>query len=172
MRTHRMVAAAVVALGGVALAACGGGSSYSGSSHTQAVPVAAAMSTAVQSRDTSLGTVLVSPSGHTLYALTTDTKGKSTCTGACAQVWPPLAVGNGWTAGTGLNRSLFSTLVRSDGTRQLVAGQWPLYTFSGDSKPGDVNGEGSGGVWFAVGVDGKLVKTAPATATAIASAGY
>ena len=85
--------------------------------------------------------------------------------GACAQVWPPLLVDQGWTAAAGLDRSLFSTIVRKDGTRQLVAGQWPLYTFSGDTKPGDVNGEGSGGVWFAVGATGKFVKNAPASAT-------
>ena len=97
----------------------------------------------------------------------------SSCNGACAQVWPPLLVAKGWTAGPGLDRSLFSTITRSDGSRQLVAGQWPLYTFSGDTRPGDVNGEGSGGVWFAAGVNGKLVKSAPATATAMpASSGY
>ena len=90
------------------------------------------------------------------------------------QVWPPLLVDKGWTAGPGLDRSLFSTIVRSDGSRQLVAGQWPLYTFAGDTKPGDVNGEGSGGVWFAAGVNGKLVKpaTAPTAAPMSASAGY
>ena len=110
------------------------------------------------------------PSRH---ALTTDTMTNSTCTGACAQVWPPVIVGNGWKAAPGLDRSLFSTITRSDGSRQLVAGQWPLYTFSGDTKPGDVNGEGSGGVWFAAGVNGKLVKSTPATATATpASSGY
>ena len=40
---------------------------------------------------------------------------------------------------------------------QLVAGKWPLYTYGGDAAPGDVTGQGSGGVWFAVGVDGKLI---------------
>jgi predicted lipoprotein with Yx(FWY)xxD motif len=171
MRTHHMVAAAVVALGAVTLAACGGGASSNGAAHNQAVPVTAAMSTAVKSGDTPLGTVLVSSSGRTLYALTTDTKDMSSCTGACAQVWPPLLVGNGWNAAPGLDRSLFSTIQRSDGSRQLVAGQWPLYTFSGDTKPGDVNGEGSGGVWFAAGTTGKLVKSAPA-APMSAGAGY
>ena len=97
----------------------------------------------------------------------------STCTGACAQAWPPVHVNTTWTAAPGLDRSLFSTIVRQDGKRQLVAGQWPLYTFSGDTKPGDVNGEGSGGVWFAVGTDGKLIKNAPASATGtMANGGY
>ena len=41
---------------------------------------------------------------------------------------------------------------------QLKMGKWPLYTFSGDAAPGDVNGQGSGGSWFVVGQDGKLIK--------------
>jgi predicted lipoprotein with Yx(FWY)xxD motif len=164
-----MIAASVVALGAVTLAACGGGSSSSGAAHQQAVPVTINTSTAVKSGNTSLGSVLVSSSGRTFYALTTDTMTHSSCTGVCAQVWPPVLVGSGWKAAAGLDRSQFSTIDRGDGTRQLVAGQWPLYTFSGDTKAGDVNGEGSGGVWFAVGVDGKLVKSAPATASAAAT---
>src|SRR5690349_5536785 len=134
MRTHHMVAVAAVAIGGLTLAACGGGASSNGAAPKPVVPVTVAMSTAVQSGDTSLGTVLVSPEGLTLYALTTDTKTRSSCTGACAQVWPPLLVDKGWTSAPGLDRSLFTTIVRGDGSRQLVAGQWPLYTFSGDTK--------------------------------------
>ena len=173
MRINHMVVGAVVALGAVTLAACGGGSYSSGTAHPQAVPVTMTTSTAVKSGDTSLGPVLVSPAGFTMYALTTDTKDNSSCNGACAKVWPPVVVDKGWTAAPGLDRSRFSTIVRSDGTRQLVAGQWPLYTYSGDKKPGDVNGEGSGGVWFAAGVNGKLVKRAPAAATpTAASYGY
>jgi predicted lipoprotein with Yx(FWY)xxD motif len=168
-----MIAVAVAAVGAVTLAACGGGSSTAGSARKPVVPVTITTSTAVKSGDTSLGKVLVSPSGLTLYALTTDTNTMSSCTGACAQVWPPLLVDKGWKASPGLDPSLFSTLVRSDGSRQLVAGQWPLYTFSGDTKPGDVNGEGSGGVWFAAGVNGKLVKSATATSAAVpVSSGY
>ena len=163
MRTQHVVAVAAVALGAVTLAACGGGASSNGAAQKPVVPVTVTTSTAVKSGDTPLGKVLVSPSGLTLYALTTDTKTTSSCTGACAQVWPPLLVDKGWKAAPGLDGSLFSTLVRSDGSHQLVAGQWPLYTFSGDTKPGDVNGEGSGGVWFAAGVNGQLVKSATAT---------
>jgi predicted lipoprotein with Yx(FWY)xxD motif len=51
-----------------------------------------------------------------------------------------------------------TTLERADGSSQLVAGEWPLYTFSGDSAPGDVNGQGSGGKWFAVAPDGGLYR--------------
>jgi predicted lipoprotein with Yx(FWY)xxD motif len=170
MRFNYLLAAA--AIGAVGLAACGGASTSAGTKQRSVVPVTINMSTAVKSGDTPLGKVLVSSSGRTLYALTNDTK-TSTCTGTCAQVWPPVLVGPGWPVGSGLNRSLFSTIARTDGTRQLVAGEWPLYTFSGDTNPGDVNGQGSGGVWFAVGTNGKLVKNTPTSAaSAPMSGGY
>ena len=176
MRINHVVA--IAAVGALALAACGtaatasGSGKYAAPAPTTTTPSIAASSTAaVQSGTTSLGKVLTSPSGLTLYGLMKDTNGTSTCDGACAQAWPPLHVQKGWTIGTGLRRSLFHAIVRSDGTRQLVAGRWPLYTFAGDSKPGDVNGQGTGGVWFAVGIDGKLIKSAPAP-TAPTMAGY
>jgi predicted lipoprotein with Yx(FWY)xxD motif len=40
----------------------------------------------------------------------------------------------------------------------LKVGKWPLYRFAGDAAPGDTNGQGSGGVFFVVGADGKLIK--------------
>lgn len=165
--------AATAAVGALALAACGGASNTASSTHQHAVPVTVVTSSTVNSGDTSLGKVLVS-AGHTLYALTKDTEGNSSCTGACANVWPPVLVGKGWTAAPGLDRSQFGTTLRTDGTRQVVSGQWPLYTFSGDTNPGDVNGQGSGGVWFAVGTNGRLIKNAPAspTTTAASSSGY
>ena len=60
--------------------------------------------------------------------------------------------------------------MKAHGARQLVAGRWPLYTFAGDSKPGDVNGEGID-EFFAVGIDGKLIKSAPSP-TAPTMTGY
>ena len=166
--------AAAAALGAVMLSACGGASNPSAAAtHSSPVPVVKTSAVAVQSGDTPLGKVLVSPSGLTLYGLMKDTKTNSTCVGACARVWPPVLVDKGWTVASGVDRSLFGTIVRKDGRRQLVAGQWPLYTFSGDTKPGDVNGEGSGGIWFAVGTTGKLVKSAPSSSTTPpASSGY
>jgi predicted lipoprotein with Yx(FWY)xxD motif len=50
-----------------------------------------------------------------------------------------------------------SGIIRADGIGQLVIGSWPAYTFSGDAAPGDVNGQGTGGNWFALAPDGSLV---------------
>ena len=170
MRFNKVVA--VAAFGAIALAACGTSAKAADTArHTPSAPITSAPSAvAVQTGNTSLGKVLVAPSGLTLYGLMTDTSTTSTCDGACAQTWPPLLVQKGWTVGSGLNMSQFHTIVRRDGTRQLVAGRWPLYTFAGDSKPGDVNGEGTA-QFFAVGVDGKLIKSAPSP-SATAMAGY
>lgn len=157
MRLNHLVAAA--ALGTIALAACGSGSYSSGSAKPKpATPVATAMSEppAVGNGMSSLGAVLVDAKGLTLYGLTNDSSGTPTCVGVCANVWPPVSV-EGASLPAGLDAKLFSVVSRPDGSHQLKAGKWPLYTFSGDGKPGDVNGEGTGG-FFAVGTNGKLVK--------------
>src|SRR4051812_27864266 len=146
MRLTHIVAA--TALGAIALTACASGSSYGGSksSNTSAsgAPAAAASNTAgtVTTGNTKLGRVLVDGNGMTLYGLTTDSMGTSTCDGACASVWPPLTV-KGSTLPAGLDAKLFSVITRSDGSHQLQAGKWPLYLFDGDTARGDTNGQGS-----------------------------
>ncbi|MEL6983571.1 MAG: hypothetical protein AAFO29_14185 [Actinomycetota bacterium] len=107
--------------------------------------------------ETSLGEVLVGPDGRTLYGFTNDVDAISTCYGTCADAWPPVIVSDDWTAGPGLDFGIFATTVREDGQRQLVAGRWPLYYFAGDAAPGDVNGQNSGEVWFAVDLGGALI---------------
>jgi len=122
---------------------------------TTAAP--AAQAPAASLADSSLGKIVVDGSGRTLYAFTKDTEGTSTCLDACANAWPP-AIVTGDLAVQGLDQSLFTTVPRPDGSMQLKMGKWPLYIFSGDAAPGDVNGQGSGGSWFVVGQDGKLIK--------------
>ncbi len=119
-----------------------------------------------------LGAVLVGANGNTLYAFTKDVDGVSTCFEACATAWPPVIVPDGVDVPKGVDPALVSTVDRPDGSRQLKVGKWPLYFFAGDGAAGDINGQGSGGVWFAEGADGKLVKgdgSAPAPAAAAAS---
>ena len=120
--------------------------------------------------DTGLGTVLVDAEGLTLYGLTDDTGGVPTCDGACAEAWPPLTV-DGPDLPAGLDPGLYSVVERSDGTFQLEAGEWPLYRFAGDAAPGDTNGQGSGGVLFAVAPDGSLIG-APNAAPAASGSAY
>lgn len=108
--------------------------------------------------DTSLGTVLVDGAGMTLYAFLNDTTGSSTCYDQCEQNWPPL-LGEA-AAGSGLDASLFGTTERTDGSLQVVYGDWPLYYFAADGAPGDVNGQGVGDVWYVVGADAAVITEA------------
>jgi len=97
-----------------------------------------------------IGFYLVDGSGMTLYFRTTDDPqtGTSTCTGICASIWPPFYV-QSFVLPPGLNASSFSTVTRADGTMQITYNGWPLYRYSGDTSPGDTNGQGIGGIWFA-----------------------
>ena len=104
--------------------------------------------------------ILVTPKGRTLYAFAADTQNKSTCYGECAKFWPPRLVASGTTPPAKMAGvpGTFGVTMRTDGTHQLTYNGAPLYTFAGDKKPGDINGEGllaSGGYWWAVVTRGK-----------------
>jgi predicted lipoprotein with Yx(FWY)xxD motif len=58
----------------------------------------------------------------------------------------------------GLDPQVFSVVEGADEIYQLKAGDWPLYTFSGDAAAGDTNGQGQGDVWFVVAPDGTLIE--------------
>lgn len=104
-----------------------------------------------------LGQLLVDGNGLTLYGFTKDTDGSPTCDKACADAWPP-AIVSGEQLPAGLDAKVFSVVKRPDGRNQLKAGKWPLYRFAGDAAPGETNGQGSGGVWFAVNPTGGLIR--------------
>ena len=125
--------------------------------------VAAAGSTvAVKSAESELGPILVGVDGRTLYGFTNDTPTQSNCEGTCAEAWPPVVVPANWTVAPGVDSGIFNTITRPDGTLQLVAGKYPLYAYSGDTAPGDVNGQGSGDVWFVIDTEGALIEDAAA----------
>ncbi len=102
--------------------------------------------------------MLVDADGMTLYAFTKDTAGEPTCTGGCADAWPPALVEGELSVGD-LDASLFSTVENPAGGTQMKAGDFPLYRFAGDGAPGDVSGQGSGGNWFVVAPDGSLIRS-------------
>jgi len=146
----------------LALAACGGG--QPASSPDSAAPAPASPSpapaesqAAVATAQSSLGQTLVDAEGRTLYAFTKDKGGKSSCYGDCEATWPALTIQGSPSAGDGVEASLLATTDRKDGSAQVTYKGMPLYHFSGDQQPGDTNGQGVGGVWFAVTPDGGLV---------------
>jgi predicted lipoprotein with Yx(FWY)xxD motif len=93
-----------------------------------------------------LGNYLVDDKGMTLYTFKNDSSGKSTCTGTCATMWPPLSATVAPTGGSGVTGT-FALITRDDGTQQVTYNGMPLYYFSGDKAAGDTNGQGVGGVW-------------------------
>jgi predicted lipoprotein with Yx(FWY)xxD motif len=106
-----------------------------------------------------LGEVMVGANGHTLYAFTNDPEKQTTCFDACAEAWPPLTVQDGFTISDELQASGASVIDRPDGTKQLAMGKWALYYYAGDGAPGEANGQGVNGKWFAIDGKCKLVKT-------------
>jgi predicted lipoprotein with Yx(FWY)xxD motif len=123
----------------------------------------------VGTRSTSLGVVLVGPTGMTLYTYSADTGTTSNCTGGCAAAWPPLTVSSGEQAlaGPGVTGRL-GTITRGDGSTQVTYNSRPLYYWQGDQNPGDVTGNGVGG--FSVARPGGVTKPAT-TITASLRAG-
>jgi predicted lipoprotein with Yx(FWY)xxD motif len=128
---------------------------------------------------TSLGAVLVDGKGLTVYMLTADPPGHSTCSAQCLQFWPlvPAPAGSGVPMVSGISAALATTKATS-GTSMVAAAGWPLYGFVKDAAPGDVTGEGVktfGGTWYAVSPSGTPVtapaKTAPATTNGSGSGG-
>jgi predicted lipoprotein with Yx(FWY)xxD motif len=103
-----------------------------------------------------LGDILVDPEGFTLYVFTNDTDGVSTCYEGCASTWP--AVPADTPIGSGLDSGMFGSADRTDGSPQLTVNGQPLYRYAPDTAPGDTNGQGVGGVWFAVGADGEMIE--------------
>jgi len=110
----------------------------------------------IHTADTDLGAVLVDGEGFTIYVFTNDTEGTSTCYDDCAANWP--AVPGDTAVGSDLHASLFGTSPRDDGSEQLTVNGMPLYRFTPDEAPGDVNGQGVGGVWFVVDAAGNMIE--------------
>jgi predicted lipoprotein with Yx(FWY)xxD motif len=182
----------------LAVAACGSSSSSStGAAATGAAATSAAATTPAAQNSAAAGgsgpalatttikgtTVLTNSKGFVLYLFVPDTSTTSKCNGSCATFWPPVT--GPVSAGSGITGTL-STITRSDGSKQATYDGHPLYTYAGDSAPGEAKGNGvnaSGGLWYEMAASGALPAgvakaTAPAsnpaaqpTATATAKSG-
>lgn len=110
----------------------------------------------LETADSDLGTHLVDGEGMTVYLFTPDEAAERTCTGGCAETWPPVPAED-VEAGDGVDESLTGATSREDGSQQLTYDGWPLYYFSGDEEPGVVAGQGVNDAWFVVSPDGEPV---------------
>lgn len=103
--------------------------------------------TLVVGTNATLGNYLTDQNGRALYILVKDTPTASNCNGTCAALWPPL-IGTA-TAGSGVTASMIGVITRQDGSSQVTYNGHPLYYFSKDVNPKDVNGQGFGnGNWW------------------------
>jgi predicted lipoprotein with Yx(FWY)xxD motif len=115
----------------------------------------------VELRHTSLGSILTTSSGLTLYMFTHDRSGENSCVKvkACAKAWPALDTSGTPVAGPGVQRSLLST-IRVAGAKQVTYAGHALYTFSDDTpgSTGYVGVKEFGGNWYALSATGHEVK--------------
>lgn len=115
----------------------------------------------IETRSTSLGTVLVDSNGRTLYLFEKDKGSSSTCYGSCATSWPPITTSGTARAGSGITLSLLGATKRMDGTSQINYNGHPLYYYAGDSSPGQTTGEGLnqfGARWFVLSPSGNALE--------------
>jgi predicted lipoprotein with Yx(FWY)xxD motif len=113
----------------------------------------------IATRSTSIGTILTAANGRTVYLFEKDKGGKSSCSGACASAWMPVAAPA--SAGSGVTGSMLTTTTRNDGTKQVVYNGHPLYYFAADTQPTDTKGQGLhafGADWYEIGPSGSKVE--------------
>ena len=113
-------------------------------------PAPAATGTGLTTATIGGSTVLTNAKGFTLYSFAPDTPATSKCYGSCAAYWPPVT--GSPAAAAGLPGTV-GTIKRSDGSAQLTYNGHPLYTYIGDSAPGQAKGNNlnlNGGLWHEV----------------------
>jgi predicted lipoprotein with Yx(FWY)xxD motif len=165
-----------VAVPAILLAACGGSSSSTtaggsssataGGSSSAAGRGSASASTAkavtVETHSGDVGTYLTDGAGRTLYLFASDTDGRSSCSAACTEYWPPLTTTGAAAAAGGARSAMVATITRSDGSKQVTYSGHPLYYFAGDAAAGELKGQGVNGFgarWWVVSPTGASITT-------------
>jgi predicted lipoprotein with Yx(FWY)xxD motif len=111
-----------------------------------------------------IGTYVTDGAGRTLYRFDNDsaTPPRSTCNNDCATAWPPLLIKSpGKIYPDGINPKIIGYVERADHTCQVTINGHPVYYFVTDTRPGDINGQGVNGTWFAVSPTGGRTRPVP-----------
>ena len=121
-----------------------------------------AQATTIQLRRTAVGAILATAGGRTIYTFGRDSRNRDRCAAisGCTSVWPLVATSGTPIAGRGVSRRLLGT-IRVHGAKQVTYAGWPLYTYAGDSGPGQTSYVGVsqfGGPWYAINARGGRVK--------------
>lgn len=175
LKTAKFRAVGIAALATAAVALAGCGSASSSSSSSAATPAAAATtsstaattSSAAAAGGTMIGTAsshgqtyLTGMSGRAIYLWEADKGDTSSCSGSCAQAWPPVTTTGKPAAGSGVTAADLGTTKRSDGSMQVTYKGHPLYYFVADKTAGSTAGQGSDGFgakWWLVAPSGSAI---------------
>jgi len=167
--------ATLASVGVIALIIAGCGSGDGSSNSSSATPAASSSAgTGLSAASTSLGKIVVGPSGRTLYLFAKDSGMKSNCAGACASNWPPYTASSKPSAASGISAGSISLVKRADGAKQVTLDGHPLYYFSGDQSAGQMNGQGVdafGAKWWVLAPSGTQVTAAPKSSSSGSSSG-
>jgi predicted lipoprotein with Yx(FWY)xxD motif len=157
-------------------AACGSTSPVAGAAYgtKAAAPMAAGSPSGAASpkapakivltvRKTTIGYVLATSSGQTVYWFGKDVKGsgKSACSGSCLTAWPVVAGTPSAAAGVRLAGKL-GTITRPGGVVQATYNGYPLYTYAMDVTAGQTLGNDAAGMWHVI--TGSVLSASPASA--------
>ena len=128
-----------------------------------ATATAATRGTTIKLTKTNRGKILTTARGFTLYMFSRDKRNKDVCVKIqdCTTVWPLVTSKSKPVAGPGVKSRLLGTIKLANGSRQVTYNGWPLYTYIGDSKPGQANGQAknlNGGLWYVLSPAGKVIK--------------
>lgn len=184
MRYPHVLAGAALACAGLLCAGCGSSSNGSASSSypaasstaTQSAATtsassgyaapsgsasAASAATTVGTTHTALGTILVAGPQHlTVYLFAADKGSKSSCSGECVQVWPPVTTKGSPHATGGALASALGSTSRAGGVKQVTYKGHPLYYYVGDQHSGTTTGQGIdsfGAAWYVLSPQGKAI---------------
>ena len=171
-RLRILLALPAAAAAAAALVACSsaGAAPAPSSSSSSSSPAAAAANT-VKTATIAGVTVLTNSKGLTLYSFAPDTSTTSTCNATCAQSWPPVQ-GPATAAGV---TGTFGTITRSDGSTQATFDGHPLYTFVGDTAPGQAKGNdlnAFGGLWHEITTSGTAAPAGSSSSSSGGGSGY
>jgi predicted lipoprotein with Yx(FWY)xxD motif len=142
-----------------------GATSSSGSATAATTSSSAASSagagTAITTEHTKLGTVLAAGPKHlTVYLFAADKGSTSSCSGECAQVWPPVTTTSTPKAEGEAVAGDLGTITRPEGTKQVTYKGHPLYWYVSDTQAGDTTGQGVNGfgaLWWVLSPNGSEI---------------
>ncbi|CAG4934134.1 unnamed protein product, partial [Acidithrix sp. C25] len=120
--------------------------------------------TTIMVEKTNYGMVLAAPDGHTLYMRLGDTPTYPGCKATCSLAFPPVLTNGAPQASGGILAGYLGVLTSPTKGEQIAYAGHPLYTYSGDTAPGQLNAQGAGGIWFAITPTGGPLKAPAVTA--------